>query len=70
MLARVADGRLGGAALDVLAGEPAPLDSATQAASRQPRRDDGAEAARLRAALSGAMTQIDSLIAELERGPA
>ena len=41
-----------------------------EAASRQPRRDDGAEAARLRAALSGAMTQIDSLIAELERGPA
>ena len=32
VLARVADGRLGGAALDVLAGEPAPLDSATQAA--------------------------------------
>lgn len=31
VLARVADGRLGGAALDVLAGEPAPLDAATRA---------------------------------------
>lgn len=31
LLARVADGRLGGAALDVLAGEPTPLDENTRA---------------------------------------
>lgn len=45
-----------------------------EAAARQPRTTnatpDSAEAERLRAALAGAMTQIDSLIAELEGGRA
>jgi hypothetical protein len=39
-------------------------------AAGQPRQDNSAEAERLRAALAGAMTQIDGLITQIEKGSA
>ena len=39
-------------------------------AAGQSRQDNGAEAERLRAALAGAMTQIDGLITQIEKGGA